>query len=126
MKRLRIFTSIAIVFISTSLCKAQNEIKPEDAAKHMGDSVRVCSVVLEGKYLQQAKDAPTRLFMGSRQPDPDLTIVIPKDVKLRMKYDPEKKLVNKHVCVTGKISSYEGRPAIYVYNENNIEDLDDK
>lgn len=115
-----------LVLIISIHAEAQTEIKPQDAAKHMNDSVRVCDVILEGKYLNEAKDAPTQLYMGSTQPDPMLTIVIPKEVKLRFKYDPEKKLVNKHVCVTGKIASFEGRPAIYVYSENNIDDLDDK
>lgn len=125
MKRMKalMFFSVLIISVQT---KAQTEIKAEAAAKHMNDSVRVCDMVLEGKYLDEAKDAPTQLYMGSKQPDPMLTIVIPKEVKDRFKYDPEKKLVNKHVCVTGRITSFEGRPAIYVYNENNIDDLDDK
>ena len=125
MKRMKaiMFFSVLIISVHT---KAQTEIKAEDAAKHMNDSVRVCDMILEGKYLDEAKDAPTQLYMGSKQPDPMLTIVIPKAVKDRFKYDPEKKLVNKHVCVTGRITSFEGRPAIYVYSENNINDLDDK
>lgn len=120
-------TVVAVALITaSSVCKAQTEMKPEEAAKHIGDSVRVCDLILEGKYLNEAKDAPTQLYMGSKQPDPMLTIVIPKQVKDRFKYDPEKKLVNKHVCVTGRVSTFEGHPAIYVYSENNIKDLDDK
>ena len=125
MKLLKV-TAVVIVFTASSVCNAQTEMKAEEAAQHKGDSVRVCDLILEGKYLNEAKDAPTQLYMGSRQPDPILTIVIPKVVKDRFKYDPEKKLVNKHVCITGRISTFEGRPAIYVYSEKNIEDMDDK
>jgi hypothetical protein len=126
---MKLFTKIAVIITLitvSSVCNAQTEMKAEEAVKHTGDSVRVCDLILEGKYLQKAKDAPTQLYMGSKQPDPTLTIVIPKEVKDRFKYDPEKKLVNKHVCVTGRVSTFEGRPAIYVYSEKNIEDLDDK
>ncbi len=125
MKAFKIAATFSILFFLTTTCKAQVEINAQEAAQHIGDSVQVCDIVLEGKYLYEAKDEPAQLFMGSRLPDPLLTIVIPKNVRMGFNYDPEKKLVNKHVCVTGRVSTFEGRPAIIVRDENSIRDLDD-
>lgn len=125
MKAFKIAAAFSVLFFLSATCKAQVEINAQQAAQHIGDSVKVCDIILEGKYLYEAKDEPAQLFMGSRQPDPMFTIVIPKNVRLRFNYDPEKKLVNKHVCVTGRVSTFEGRPAIYVSDENSIRDLDD-
>ena len=106
--------------------KAQTSITPAEAAKYMGDSVKICDLIVEGKYLREAKDSPTRLYMGSHQPDPLLTIVINKDVLARMGYDPEKKLVNKKVCVVGRITTYKNRPAIILQNPADINDMEEK
>lgn len=125
MKAFKMAAAFCILFSLTTICKAQVEINAQQVAQHIGDSVKVCDIILEGKYLYEAKDEPTQLYMGSRQPYPIFTIVIPTAVRMGFKYDPEKKLVNKHVCVTGRITKFEGRPAIYLSDENSIRDLDD-
>lgn len=119
---------VAMLFFiaSNTIVQAQTSITPKEAKDHMGDSVQVCDRVLGGKYLLQAKDAPARLYIGSRQPNPMLTIVINADVRRLMKYDPEKKLVNKKVCVKGVITTYEGRPAIVLQRPEDIEDMQEK
>ena len=121
----KIVAILSLLLVVNSL-QAQTSIKPEQAKDHMGDTVQICARVLEGKYLLHAKDAPTRLYMGSRQPTPDITIVINENVRIRMKYDPEKKLVNKQVCVRGRITTYEGRPAIILASPADIEDMQEK
>lgn len=119
---------VALIFLlfSNTFVHAQTSITPKEAKDHIGDSVQICDRVLEGKYLLQAKDAPARLYMGSRQPNPMFTIVINTDVRRRMKYDPEKKLVNKQVCVKGVVTTYEGRPAIVLQKPEDIEDMQEK
>ena len=67
MKAFKIAAAFCVLFFLSSTCKAQVEINAQQAAQHIGDSVRVCDIILEGKYLYEAKDEPAQLYMGSRQ-----------------------------------------------------------
>jgi micrococcal nuclease len=99
---------------------AQMKIEADQSAKYMGDSVTVCGKVFSGKYLDQSKEAPTFLNINGHYPKQQLTLVIMKDVRQRFSYDPLKRLVNKNVCVTGKIKDYKGKPEIMINNEAQI------
>ncbi len=112
---------ITIVFIAIS-CGAfsQTEIKAADAAKHVGDSVKICSVVAGGKYLSSSKDKPTFLDFGGRYPDNPLTVIIPNEIRAQLGIAPEQVYKGRSICVTGKIEMYKGKPELVIKNKSQL------
>ena len=99
---------------------AQKDIKLEEVASHVGDSVKVCGKILTGRYLDRSESGPTLLNMGKPFPDQYLTVVIYK--KDRNKFDvvPETDLINKEVCVTGVVVLFKEKPQIVLYNKEQL------
>lgn len=108
------------MILSASLAFAQQEIKAEDAAKHEGDSVKVCTRIFGAKYFENSNRAPTLLNAGAKYPDAPLTLVIFGDNRPAFKNKPEEFYVDKNVCVTGKIVIYKGKPEIILTREDQI------
>ena len=117
MKKLLLVFSL---FLFSSLAFAQQEIKIEDAAKHEGDSVTVCTKIFGGRYFENSSRAPTLLNAGAKYPDAPLTIVIFGENRTAFKNKPEEYYPDKNVCVTGKIVIYKGKPEIILTSEAQI------
>ncbi len=115
MKRLFLFAA----FLCAGRLMAQS-IKPEEAAKHVGDSTTVCGKIFGAKFLENSGKQPTLLNMGAAYPDQPLTILIWGSDRKNFSYKPEDKLVDKEVCITGKILLYRDKPEIIVENESQI------
>ena len=67
---------ITIFCLTTLSSFAQQEIKIDDAKNHVGDSVKICTKIYGGKYLENSKGTPTFLNAGGYFPNAPLTIVI--------------------------------------------------
>jgi hypothetical protein len=89
-------------------------VKAEDAAKHIGEEAKVCGKVFGGKFFETSNSSPTLLNVGAAYPKSPFTIMIPKEVRLKMANAPEIELKDKNVCVTGKIILYKEKPEIIV------------
>ena len=112
--------STVCILLSFSAAFAQQEIKIEDAAKHEGDSVKVCTKIFGGRYFENSNNAPTLLNAGAKYPDAPLTIVIFGSSRPAFKNKPEEFYTDKEVCVTGKIVMFKGKPEIILTNERQI------
>jgi hypothetical protein len=99
---------------------AQQEIKIEDAAKHEGDSVTICTKIFGARYFENGKGAPTLLNAGAKYPDAPLTVVIFGESRTAFTNKPEEFYLDKNVCVTGRISIFKGKPQIVITKENEI------
>ena len=99
---------------------AQLEIKVEDAAKHVGDSVTICTKIFGARYFENSKNAPTLLNAGAKFPDAPLTIVIYGENRAAFKNKPEEYYPEKEICVTGKIVLYKEKPQIVVTSEEQL------
>jgi len=84
---------------------------PEEAAKHVGETVTVCGVVASAKYAGQARGGPTFLDFGKPYPNAIFTaLILGSD---RAKFGtPEKAMQGKQVCVTGQVQLYQGKPQV--------------
>lgn len=116
MKRILIITAILFAGISGY----SQTYKPEDASKHIGDSITICGKAFGGKFLENAKNQPTFINMGAAFPNHQLTIVIWADVRKKLSYIPEEKLKDKDICITGKIEEYKGKPQIVLQDPGQI------
>jgi len=115
---MKISVKVLFVLLFGFSAKAQQKITIEDAAKHEGDSVTICSKVFGGKYLSNA--GVTLLNVGGKYPDALLTLVIKDAARPAFTNKPEEFYTDKEVCITGKISMFKGKPQIEVYNETAI------
>jgi hypothetical protein len=111
MKKLTVFL---IVFASCCTALAQTVIKPEDAAKHVGEKVSVCGKIYGGRFFENGKNQPTLLNMGDKFPNSPLTVVIYGELRAKLGYKPEAHFLDKELCVTGTITLFKEKPQIVI------------
>lgn len=102
------------VFMLAGTAQAQSTIKLEDVAKHAGDSITVCGKIVDGYYAARVENTPTFLNVGARYPNQLLTIVIWGDVRKKFEVKPEEQFKDKDVCITGRITEFQGKPQIVI------------
>ena len=99
---------------------AQTEIKIDDAKNHVGDSVKICTKIYGGKFLE--KDTLTLLNAGGYYPDAPLTIVIRAGARKEFNTNPVAYYKGLEVCITGKIELFKDKPQIVVNTKAQIVD----
>jgi hypothetical protein len=88
-------------------------LKPEEAAKHIGETGTVCGIVASAHFAARTKAQPTFLNLGQPYPNPIFTAVIFGDD--RTKFGEPERLEGKRVCVNGMIRMYRGAPEIILH-----------
>jgi hypothetical protein len=86
-------------------------LSSQDAASHIGETATVCGVVASAEYEACEQNQPTLLDLGKSHPNAIFTAVIYGENRARFG-TPEISLRGKHICVTGQISDYQGKPEI--------------
>jgi DNA/RNA endonuclease YhcR with UshA esterase domain len=109
-----------ILLFSFSFTRAQQQVKLEDIASHIGDSVTVTGKVYGIKYFEAAKASPTLLNIGATYPNQLLTVVIYGEDRKRMELDPEKTFANADLSVTGKVELFKGKPQIVITDKSQL------
>jgi hypothetical protein len=118
MKKLLLLITICSI---SNFAFSQQTITPNDASKHIGETVKVCGKIFGGRYFETSNNAPTLLNMGAAFPASPLTIMIPGNVRAKMGNAPEIELKEKNVCVTGKIELFKDKPEIIVTEVSQLE-----
>jgi hypothetical protein len=106
-----LFLSIIFVALFAFSAFSQTIIAAKDAAKHMGKLVTITEKVCGGKLMESGL---TILNIGSLAPKPELTVTIPAADRSKFKGKPEEDYKGKDVTVSGKVVTYNGKPAIMV------------
>jgi hypothetical protein len=91
----------------------------EDTARHIGETATVCGVVASAKYEAEAQSQPTLLDLGKAYPNAVFTAVVYGENRAKFGI-PETSLRGKRICVTGKISDYEGKPEIVLTDPSQL------
>ena len=86
-------------------------LRPEEAASHIGETATICGIVASAEYEANEQSRPTLLDLGKPHQNAVFTAVIYGDNRAKFGA-PEKSLRGKRICVTGQISDYEGKPEI--------------
>ena len=115
----KLLSAVLLLSVS-SFAFAQPEIKIEDAGKHEGDSVTICTKIFGARYFENSKNAPTLLNAGASYPDAPLTILVFGENRANFKNKPEAYYTGKNICVTGRIVFYKGKPEIIITREEEI------
>ena len=112
-----------VVTLISLLCvvslTAQIKINLEDVSKHVGDSVTVCGKVADMRYFENSKNKPTLINMGAKHPNGLLTLVIWEDARTLFTSKIEN-LMDKDICVTGRIILYKEKPEIIIEKPSQI------
>lgn len=95
------------------------ELPADKADAHVGEHASVCGTVAAARYAEQVAGRPTFLDFDKPYPNGVFVAVIWGDN--RAAFDaPEKTLVGKHVCVSGIIRRYRGRPEIVLTSPDQL------
>lgn len=117
MKKLALFAAFLFGAIIT---QAQTEIKLDEVAKHVGDSVHVCGKVFSARYFENAKNNPTLLNIGAAYPNQTLIVVIYGDVRSQFSIAPETCFKDQVICIHGKVELFKDKPQIVIYSSKQV------
>jgi hypothetical protein len=114
---------LLFVLVVTFICSTgfAQTFTPEEAGKHVGDSVKVCGKIFGGRFLETSNGAPTLLNMGAAYPKNPFTIWVAGTVRAKMGTALEITLKDKDVCVTGVVTLYKEKPEMKVFDSAQIE-----
>ena len=105
-------------FLTTRTSSAFTEEQLREIS-HIGEIATVCGVVASAKYEINAKSQPTLLDPGKAYPNAVFTTVVYGEN--RAKFGTTKtSLRGKRICVTGKISAYQGKPEIVLTDPSQL------
>lgn len=107
----------ALITLMAFSCSAQKRIAAKDADKHSGQSVMICDKVYNTVPVSGSNE--TLLYLGS-ETGQYLTVVVKGPENPKFKWHPEKDFKGRNICVTGKVTDYKGKPAIYVTDASQI------
>jgi len=118
---MRGITFLFLLFLAGLSTRAQVTIKLEDAAAHVGDSVKACGKVAGMRFMEGSKGQPTLINMGAAYPNQLLTIVIWEDLRKQFDKTPEELFKDKDICITGKIELYRDKPQIVIKSKDQLQ-----
>ena len=112
---------LAFCFLINPGLHAQTKtLSAAEAKEHVGDRATVCGKVVSTHYAKGSKAEPTFINLDEPYPKEIFTILIWGSD--RQKFEtPEDEYKGLRVCVTGKITSYRGRPEIVATERGQIE-----
>jgi hypothetical protein len=108
-----------MVYMFSATAYGQETIPAEEASKNIGETVTICSKVFETK-LSRGFAKRTFLHIGANHADSMVIVVIEPQSRKRFDYKPEKDLLNRDICVTGKIEMVDGKLQMKVTKQDDI------
>lgn len=96
------------------------EVGSLQAKYYIGEECTICGTIVSTKYNINGKSNPTYITFDKKYPyTPFYVLILEKD-RTNFSYSPEKELLNKQICVKGKVNTYNGTPNIIVNDESQI------
>ena len=107
------FACLALIASSLPLL-AQQPISAEDAQQHIGEKANVCGTVARIHWAKNTHGQPTFLDIDKSYPNEVFTIVIWGEDRVKFG-NIEEKYAHEHVCASGEITSYRGKPEMALH-----------
>ena len=118
MLRVRPLVLLAVTFCASAIF-GQTVIPATQAKNHIGESRTVCGEVVSAHYAARTRGNPTFLNLDKPYPNQVFTVLIWGSDRSSFGI-PEESFATKHICVTGKISTYKGVPEIVAHEASQI------
>jgi endonuclease G len=96
-------------------------IPAADAKYYVGNRITVCGTVVSARFIQNGTTDPTYLNLDKAFPDQVFTLLIEGEDRVNFSYEPDLWLVDKQVCVRGKVEKGRGVPQMRVTDEKKIQ-----
>ena len=119
MKSPRSLTAACFVLLVFNTAAQTNKITAAEAKDHVGETRTVCGKVASTHYASGSKGQPTFLNLDEPYPKEDFTILIWGSDRTKFG-TPETKYKDARVCVTGKITSFRGKPEVIATEPSQI------
>jgi hypothetical protein len=100
--------------------QAVPEITIGEANDHVGEKVTICGEIKETFFNAKAKGETTMLNFGDAYPNHAFSCIIWKDDLANLDYKPAPHLKGKHVCVTGTLKMYKGKPEMEAHSHDQV------
>ena len=102
----------------------RNSFNTVQAKNYMGknENIRVCGTVVSTKLSSKGN---IFLNLDKKFPNQIFSITIFKDNVGNFSYQPNSFLEGRTICVTGKVTNFNGTPTVNISNESSIEILED-
>lgn len=100
--------------------KSLQQIKIKDIRNYLGDSVEFCSRVYRTRYFEESADGPTLLDVQANFSDPFVNVVILQKDREVFNGAPEKKYLNKEVCISGVPTLRNNIPYLVIHDREQI------
>jgi DNA/RNA endonuclease YhcR with UshA esterase domain len=121
MKLCRSLAVLTFCLLVVPTLQAQTKkLTTAEAKDHVGDRATVCGKVASTHYAQSSNGEPTFLNLDEPYPKEVFTILIWGSDREKLG-TPEDEYKALRVCVTGKLTSYRGRPEIVATERDQIE-----
>jgi hypothetical protein len=109
--RTRTLLALLVGTVLLSSVQAQKKLTAAEAKEHFGENATVCGAVVSTRYATSSKGQPTFLNLDKPYPNQIFTVVIWGNNRSKFK-TPEEDYKDRKICVTGKITAYDGLPEI--------------
>jgi DNA/RNA endonuclease YhcR with UshA esterase domain len=118
-RRLKLGLAVALAGSLSFVAFAQKKLTAAEAKEHIGDNATVCGDVVTTRYAASSNGEPTFLNLDKPYPNQIFTVVIWGNNRGKFK-TPEEDYKDKKICVTGRITAYDGLPEIIVDDPKEI------
>jgi len=98
---------------------AQKRLTAAEAKEHFGEVATVCGEVVSTRFASTSRGEPTFLNLDRPFPNQVFTVVIWGNNRNKFG-NPEDAFKGKHICVSGKITAYDGLPEIIAEESGQI------
>jgi DNA/RNA endonuclease YhcR with UshA esterase domain len=114
-------TGLAVTLLSalSLVALAQKRLSSAEAKEHYGENATVCGDVVSTRYAASSKGQPTFLNLDKAYPNQIFTVVIWGSNRSKFK-TPEEDYKDKRICVSGRITAYDGLPEIIAEDPKQI------
>lgn len=108
-----VFTIVSVIIFSSA--KSQTAVALKEVGKHAGEELSVCGTVLSIKDLENVKNKPTLINLGSGVEHLDVIVANQSTLLFGLSQDS---LLNKNVCINGRIHFFVGTNNTYLKAES--------
>ena len=116
-----ILATILILSVIAIAAEQKKEIiKPKDALQYVGQVKTVCGKVASTFFASRSRGRPTFLNLDKPYPNQTFTVVIWGRDRGKFEIPPEVLFMGKEICITGRITTYRGKPQITVSDPSQI------
>jgi hypothetical protein len=118
-RTLKIGLAVTLLSALSLVALAQKRLSSAEAKEHYGENATVCGDVVSARYAASSKGQPTFLNLDKAYPNQIFTVVIWGSNRSKFK-TPEEDYKDKRICVSGRITAYDGLPEIIAEDPKQI------